>query len=151
MQELGYHYRITDIQCALGLSQLKKINKFLNKRKNLAKRYDSELKDLKNCKIIHRGLRDNSSNHLYILKIIFKKLGISRGNLMKSFKEKEIGTQVHYIPVTSHPYFRNKGYDKSNLPNSYEYYEGALSIPLYYDLTIKQQTHVIDQVKKLIG
>jgi UDP-4-amino-4,6-dideoxy-N-acetyl-beta-L-altrosamine transaminase len=151
MQELGYHYRITDIQCALGLSQLKKINKFLNKRKNLAKRYDSELKDLKNCKIIHRGLRNNSSNHLYILKINFKKLGISRGNLMKLFKEKEIGTQVHYIPVTSHPYFRNKGYDKSNLPNSYEYYEGALSIPLYYDLTRKQQTHVIDQVKKLIG
>ena len=67
MQELGYHYRITDIQCALGLSQLKKINKFLTKRKNLAKRYDFELKDLKNCKIIHRGLRDNSSNHLYIL------------------------------------------------------------------------------------
>ena len=53
MQELGYHYRITDIQCALGLSQLKKINKFLTKRKNLAKRYDRELKDLQNCKIIH--------------------------------------------------------------------------------------------------
>ena len=67
------------------------------------------------------------------------------------FKEKEIGTQVHYIPVTSHPYFKDKGYNKNNLPNSYEYYEGALTIPLYYGLTSKQQTHVINQVKKLIG
>lgn len=151
MQELGYHYRVTDIQCALGLSQLKKINKFLTKRKNLAKRYDFELKDLKNCKIVHEGLRNNSSNHLYILKINFKKLGISRGKLMKLFKEKEIGTQVHYIPVPSHPYFKHTGFNNNNLPNSYEYYEGALSIPLYYDLTRKQQTHVINQVKKLIG
>ena len=151
MQELGYHYRITDIQCALGLSQLKKINRFLIKRKNLAKRYDIELKNLKNCKLIHEGMRDNSSNHLYILNINFKKLGTTRGKLMKSFEEREIGTQVHYIPVPSHPYFKNKNYSKANLPNSYKYYEGALSIPLYYDLSKKQQSHVINQVKKLIG
>ena len=151
MQELGYHYRITDIQCALGLSQLKKINRFLIKRKNLAKRYDIELKNLKNCKLIHEGMRDNSSNHLYILNINFKKLGTTRGKLMKSFEEREIGTQVHYIPVPSHPYFKSKNYSKANLPNSYKYYEGALSIPLYYDLSKKQQSHVINQVKKLIG
>ena len=76
---------------------------------------------------------------------------MSRGKLMKLFKEKEIGTQVHYIPVTSHPYFVKKRYNNDKLPNSYEYYEGALSIPLYYDLTNKQQSHVINQVKKLIG
>ena len=70
---------------------------------------------------------------------------------MKLFKDKEIGTQVHYIPVPSHPYFKKRGFKNNNLPNSYEYYEGALSIPLYYDLTRKQQTHVINQVKKLIG
>jgi len=151
MQELGYHYRITDIQCALGLSQLKKINQFLIKRKQLAKRYDFELKNLKNCKIIQEGLRNNSSNHLYILKINFKKLGVSRGKLMKLFKDKEIGTQVHYIPVPSHPYFKKKGYKYNNLPNSYEYYQGALSIPLYYDLSKKEQSHVIHVVKKLIG
>jgi len=151
MQELGYHYRITDIQCALGLSQLKKINRFLIKRKNLAKRYDIELKNLKNCKLIHEGMRDNSSNHLYILNIDFKKLGTTRGKLMKSFEAREIGTQVHYIPVPSHPYFKNKNYSKINLPNSYKYYEGALSIPLYYDLSNKQQSHVINQIKKLIG
>ena len=70
---------------------------------------------------------------------------------MSLFKENEIGTQVHYIPVTSQPYFKNKGFNKNNLRNSYSYYEGALSIPLYYDLTYKQQTHVINQVKKIIG
>jgi len=151
MQELGYHYRITDIQCALGLSQLKKINKFLAKRRNIAKRYDFELKDLRNCEIIHKNLRGHSSNHLYILKVNFRKLGISRTELMKLFRKKEIGTQVHYIPVTSQPYFKNKGYNKNNLPNSYSYYEGALSIPLYYDLTSKQQNHVINHIKKIIG
>ena len=151
MQELGYHYRITDIQCALGLSQLKKINKFLTKRKNLAKRYDHELKDLQNCKIIHEGLRNNSSNHLYILNINFKKLGMTRGKLMSLLKSKEIGTQVHYIPVPSHPYFKNKNFNKKKLSNSYKYYDGALSIPLHYDLTHKQQSHVIYHIKKLIG
>jgi len=150
MQELGYHYRITDIQCALGLSQLKKINRFLIKRKNLAKKYDLEFKNLKNCKIVHEGLRNNSSNHLYVLNIDFKKLGITRGKLMKLFEAKEIGTQVHYIPVPSHPYFKKNNHNTTNLPNSYKYYDGALSIPLYYDLTNKQQAHIINQVKKLI-
>ena len=70
---------------------------------------------------------------------------------MKLFEAKEIGTQVHYIPVPSHPYFKKNNYSTKNLPNSYRYYDGALSIPLHYDLTNKQQLHIINQVKKLIG
>ena len=151
MQELGYHYRVTDIQCALGLSQLKKVKKFLLKRKKIAKIYDNELADLKNCTIIQKNLRDNSSNHLYILRLNLKKIGISKAKIMEELKQKEIGTQVHYIPVPSQPYFRDQGYNEKKLPNAYKYYEGALSIPLYYDLTKKEQKHVINQVKKIIG
>ena len=151
MQELGYHYRITDIQCALGLSQLKKIKKFLLKRRQLAEKYDLAFNGLKNCEPIQKNMRKLSSNHLYILKINFKKLGKTRAKLMEEFKRAEIMTQVHYIPVVLHPYFQKKNYKNNNFPNSYNYYNSALSIPLFYDLTDKQQIYVIDKVKKLIG
>ncbi len=151
MQELGYNYRITDIQCALGLSQLKKIDKFIKRRRELAKKYDLAFENLKNCEPAQKNMRDLSSNHLYVLKINFTKLGKTRADLMKEFKSAEIITQVHYIPVISHPYFKKKKYKDSNFPNCYNYYNSALSIPLFYDLTDKQQSYVIDQVKKLIG
>ena len=151
MQELGYHYRITDIQCALGLSQLKKIDKFIMKRRELAKKYDLAFENLKNCEPIQKNMRDFSSNHLYILRINFKKLSKTRASLMEELKNVGIMTQVHYIPVISHPYFQIKNYKHSDFPNSYNYYNSALSIPLFYALTDKQQSYVIDQVKKLIG
>ena len=151
MQELGYNYRITDIQCALGLSQLKKIDKFIKRRREIAKKYDLAFDNLKNCESIQKNMRDFSSNHLYILKINFEKLGKTRADLMKEFKRAEIITQVHYIPVISHPYFEKKSYKSSDFPNSYNYYNSALSIPLFYDLTDKQQLFVIEKVKKLIG
>ena len=151
MQELGYNYRITDIQCALGLSQLKKIDKFIKRRRELAKKYDLAFDGLKNCESIQKNMRDFSSNHLYVLRINFKKLSKTRAELMKEFKAAEIITQVHYIPVISHPYFQRKNYKNYDFPNSYDYYNSALSIPLFYDLTDKQQSYVIAQVKKLIG
>ena len=151
VQELGYHYRVTDIQCALGLSQLKKIDKFLSRRRELAINYDLAFENLKNCKPVQKKMRDISSNHLYILKVNFKKLKKARADLMREFKSVGIQTQVHYIPVTSHPYFRKKNFKKHNLFNAYQYYDSALSIPLFYDLTDKEQRYVIEQVKKLIG
>ncbi len=151
MQELGYHYRITDIQCALGLSQLKKVNKFLIKRRQLAEKYDLAFSSLKNCEPVQKNMRKLSSNHLYVLKIDFKKIGKTRAILMKEFEKSEIITQVHYIPVVSHPYFKKRKYQNNDFPNSFNYYDGALSIPLFYDLTDKQQSHVISQVKRLIG
>jgi dTDP-4-amino-4,6-dideoxygalactose transaminase len=85
------------------------------------------------------------------LKIDFQKLGKTRANLMNEFKRAEIITQVHYIPVIAHPYFQKKNYKKDNFPNTFDYYNSALSIPLFYDLTDKQQLYVIAQVKRLIG
>jgi dTDP-4-amino-4,6-dideoxygalactose transaminase len=96
-------------------------------------------------------MRDLSSNHLYILKVNFKQLGKSRAKLMVDLKNEGIVTQVHYIPVTSHPFFKEKNYDLDNLTNAYSYYEKALSIPLFYDLSEEQQQYVIEKVKKLIG
>ena len=151
MQELGYNYRITDIQCALGLSQLKKIDRFLKRRKHLAKKYDLAFKDLKNCAPTQKDKRDQSSNHLYILNVNFESIGKNRATLMKEFLDVGIITQVHSIPVILHPHFKKIGYDEKNFPNSFKYYRNALTIPLFYDLSDEQQAYVIKQVKKLIG
>jgi|TARA_B110000438_G_scaffold292370_1_gene330619 perosamine synthetase len=151
MQGLGYNYRITDIQCSLGISQLKKINKFLKKRKQIAKNYDQAFNNLKNCTLLHKGMRERSSNHLYILLINFRKLKKTRSFIMKKFLALGIITQVHYIPVFNHPYYKNKISYKKKCPNSISYYNSALSIPLYYDLSKRQQEYVIKTVKEIIG
>lgn len=151
MQELGYNFRITDIQCALGESQLKKLPNFLKKRRALAKKYDEAFKDLPYVKPIHSMHRDFSSHHLYVLRIKFNKLGISRAKLMHKLKEEGILTQVHYIPVTSHPFYKNLGYNTEEYPESESFYDQALSIPLFFSLTDKEQNKVIDKLKKLLS
>lgn len=151
MQDLGFHYRLTDIQAALGISQLSSLDKFINKRRLLAERYDKNLSDLKFTKILQFNQRLKSANHLYILLIDFKKLRISKTKLMEKLMYLGIGTQVHYIPVPYHPYFKNKfDYNLDEIKNSIKYYNEALSIPLYYDLDFKTQQKIIKTLKYLI-
>jgi len=150
MQELGYHYRLTDIQCALGISQLKKIEKFLSKRKKLVSNYDHAFKNLKNCKPIQLNSRLDSSHHLYILEIDFKKIGKSRNEVMHYLYENGVSTQVHYVPIPLHPYYKSSGLNIRDFPNSESYYNQALTIPLFYDLTETQQNTVIQLLKKIL-
>lgn len=152
MVELGYHYRITDIQCALAISQLKKLDKFVARRRQLAISYDKAFKEFKNLRPAQpEHGRDRSGHHIYVLRIAFDRLKISRGDLMRALRERGIGTQVHYIPVPCHPYYRNLGHNPEAYPEAMGFYQEALSIPLFYDLKDEEQDKVVKAFEELVG
>lgn len=151
MQDLGFNYRITDIQCALGLSQLKKLNQFINRRRELVEKYDKFFKGFNNLEPAQNNGREISSHHLYVIRINFNKIKYTRASLMNKLKDHGILCQVHYIPVTSQPYYSLKGYNTEHYTESQNFYNQALSIPLYFSLTDQDQEEVIKVFKKLIG
>ncbi len=150
MKELGYHYRQTDIHSALILSQMKKINKFLKTRYDLAKRYDIFFKHQKNIRLIQNKFRKFSSNHLYVIKILFSKLKINRNEFMQKLRKLNIISQVHYIPLPYHPYYKKRGYNMKDCKIAKNYYEECLSIPLYYGLKVKEQNYIMSTITKII-
>ena len=150
MQELGFHYRITDIQCGLALSQFKKLDSFISRRRQLVKNYDLAFIKMKNCRSAQTTGRDQSGHHLYVLRIDFNSVGLSRSQVMKKLREYDVGSQVHYIPIPSQPYYRQLGFRPEDYPNALKYYQEALSIPLFFDLTEQQQRKVISTIKDLL-
>lgn len=151
MQELGYHYRITDIQCALALSQMKKLDKFIARRRNLAKGYDAAFADFAHLRPAQPDGRDQSGLHIYVVRINFATIGQSRGGVMRKLRARGVGSQVHYIPVPIQPHYSRLGFGPSDCPAAMEYYEQALSIPLFYDLTDAQQAEVISALRDVVG
>lgn len=152
MIDLGYNYRLTDIQSALGLSQLKKLDKFTFKRNNIAKKYDEAFK--KNKYITTPKIRKNVEHayHLYTILINFKKIGKTRNDIMTELFKHKIGTQVLYIPLYKQPYYDNKyKFNIKNFKNSEYYYDHALSIPIFPDLKIKEQNYIINTINKIIS
>ncbi len=152
MDLLGFNYRITDIQAALGTSQLNKINIFTKKRNQIAKMYNKNFKNIKNLMIPFKKKHIHHTYHLYTILINFKKLNITKNQFMKNLHKQKIGSQVLYIPVFLQPYYKNKYNLKiSDFPISMKYYEQALSIPIFYDLKKKEQDKVIKKIIKLIN
>ena len=96
-------------------------------------------------------MRDQSGHHLYVLRIDFKQIAFTRGQVMKKLREYGIGSQVHYIPVPSQPYYRLLGFRPEDYPKAQMYYEQALSIPLFFDLSDDQQNKVIQAIKEVVG
>lgn len=151
MQEMGFHYRITDMQCGLALSQFRKLEKFMERRRLLAKRYDAAFSSMKHCRPGQTMGRDQSGHHLYVLRVDFDSIGQTRGDLMRALKARGIGSQVHYIPVPAQPFYRRMGHNPDLYPNARNYYREALSIPLFYELSDAQQDDVIEAIKELVG
>jgi len=151
MPEVGLNYRASDIHCALGLSQLAKLEKFVAKRKVLTARYDELLRDLAPAlKPVRRLPGCNPVLHLYAVLIDFKAVGRSRAQVMKALKARNVGTQVHYVPVHMQPYYR-KRYGDLDLPGARAYYECCLSLPLYPAMDLEEADLVVDALKGVLA
>lgn len=152
MQNLGFNYRMTDIQAALGISQLKKLNKFIKIRQKIVKKYNQEFSLLENVKIPYEKDKNNTAWHLYVLQIDFAKINKSRKQVMEELDKKGIGSQVHYIPVHFQPYFKkNYGFKNGDFPIAEKYYENCLSLPLYPKMTDNEVDYVIKEIKNVVG
>jgi len=150
MQELGFNYRITDIQCALATSQMKKIPLFLQRRKEIVRAYDKVFQSLDGVHRTQLQGRELSSHHLYVLRIDFNGTGLTRHQFMKQLASRGVGSQVHYIPVPMHPYYEKLGFCLQDYPETEKYYSEALTIPIYYGLDDEQSGRVIEAVQEII-
>lgn len=149
VQHLSNHYRLTDFQCVLGSSQLNRLDSFINKRRQIAAYYDRVFKNNKNLIPLQNFQRHYSSNHLYILRINFKKIKKSRTEIMNLLRRKGIITQVHYIPLILQKIYDYK-FKKSNFKNTLNLYDSILSIPIFFDLKKKDQIKVINEINNAI-
>jgi UDP-4-amino-4,6-dideoxy-N-acetyl-beta-L-altrosamine transaminase len=147
MHDLGFNYRLTDFQCALGLSQLKRIDDFVKKRLVIAGRYDSAF-EKDPCVTPLKRLDDRqSSYHLYVVQAGGEE---DREKLFRHLKEKGISCQVHYLPVYLHPYYLSLGYKEGSCPNAEEFYKRIISIPIFPGLDEPDQDSVIMAIRECL-
>ncbi len=153
MQELGYNYRLTDFQCALGLSQLKKIDKFISRRREIVKKYNSEFKDMPEIKIPEINPADsNPAWHIYMIQLNLDKLKVDRREMFEALRAENIGVNVHYIPVHLQPYYQKRfGYRRGDFPKAENYYSRAVTLPVFPKMSDKDIDDVIAAVKKVIN
>ncbi|MBU3934945.1 UDP-4-amino-4,6-dideoxy-N-acetyl-beta-L-altrosamine transaminase [Patescibacteria group bacterium] len=145
IEEPGFNYRITDFQCALGLSQLKKINSFLNRRRQIVSSYKKAFKDIRKIQLPIESNGVKSAWHIYPVRF----LGVDRKKMFDYFQANSIGVQVHYMPLHLHPFYRKKfGYKRGSFPIAEKYYERAITLPLFPSMTKKEIKHVIETVKR---
>ena len=150
MHYLGYNYRITDIQCALGLSQLRKIEKFVERRNKIARMYDEAFKDNPLITIPPKPPHEDSRHAYHIYPLLLDKR-ISKKEVFMKLREKGILCQIHYIPVHLQPYYREKfGYKEGDFKNAEEYYRREITIPLYPKMTDEEVEYVIGCVKEIV-
>ena len=147
VKEPSFNFRITDIQCALGLSQLKKIDKFLKRKGEIIDKYNKAFKDINGIAIPSKIAYAKPARYIYPIQV--KKE--NRRKIFEDLQKQGIGVQVHYMPLHLHPFYREKfGYKKGDFPMAEKYYEGAITIPLFPKMTDEQLDYVINSVKKII-
>ena len=147
MRYLGFNYRITDIQCALALSQLKKLDSFIERRYKIAKEYDKAFSNTM-IRPLYPYLMANSSYHLYIVRVDFESTKTNKDELFRNLREQNIGLQLHYIPINTQPYYRSLGYGNEYIPMMNKYYKECFSLPMYPLLSDEEQKYTIGALKE---
>lgn len=137
---LGYHYRMTDIQAALGSSQIRRLDEFISKRLTIAKYYSG---CLQNLPITLPPADEHSAWHLYVIHVEPE----SRRRIFEYMRKNGVGVNVHYIPIYSQPYYQEMGFVSTDFPNSEQFYAGSISLPIFPSLTIDEQDYVIEKLK----
>ncbi len=151
MVELGFNYRMTEIQAVLGMNQLKRLDKFIAKRRKKVDTYSRLLKDQKLVKLAQNCDLSTSSHHILPVRIDFPKTNYSRNAFMKALRAGGVGSQVHYIPIPLQPYYKSLGYDISGIPEALAYYEECLTLPLYPDLKSSKQKKIFKVLKEILS
>jgi UDP-4-amino-4,6-dideoxy-N-acetyl-beta-L-altrosamine transaminase len=147
--ELGFNYRMTDIQAALGISQMQRLELFVQRRRELADQYNSLLQDLP-LQLPSQHPDTNSSWHLYVVRLMLDKLKRTHSQIFELLRKANIGVNLHYIPVHTQPYYQSLGFKQGDYPESEKYYAEAISIPLYYGLQNEEQANIVSVLQEVL-
>jgi perosamine synthetase len=152
MTDLGYNYRLTDFQCALGLSQLRKLPAWVSRRREIAAKYDRAFADTPGIRPL-KALQDREHTyHLYVIRLGRERLEANRSFIFDSLRKNGVGVNVHYIPVHLHPYYRNKYREKSgDCPIAEKVYEEVVSLPIFAAMKESMVVETIDVVRRITG
>jgi UDP-4-amino-4,6-dideoxy-N-acetyl-beta-L-altrosamine transaminase len=149
-QELGFNYRMTDIQAALGISQLKHLTEWIARRRQLAHQYQTQLAELPLI-LPNFDMMAHSAWHLYVIQLNAEKTTLSRRTVFDALRAANIGVNVHYIPIYWQPYYRQLGFVKGLCPNAETYYQHAISIPMYSGLSNEDQSKVVNCLATILS
>ena len=147
MHEVGYNYRITDFQCALGISQLDKLDNFLQQRREIASEYDKKLESNNLFSIPKASNNVEHAYQLYPLQIDFSNTPINKSNFFNLMLKEGIKLQVHYIPIHIQPFYKKKfGFNLGDFKNSEDFYNNEISIPIYPSLSLEDCKRIIELI-----
>ncbi len=147
--DLGFNYRITDIQAALGLSQLQRLDDFVSQRRALAKHYNEKLQGLA-LTIPWQHPDTQSSWHLYVICLQLEHLNVGRKQIFDLLRQAGVGVHVHYIPIHTQPFYQEKGFKEGDFPASEAYYATALTLPLFAEMSVEQLDFIVDNLTKIL-
>lgn len=147
--DLGYNYRMTEMQAALGLSQLQRLDEYVDRRNELAKRYDRKLAELP---VVAPWQHPDSESgwHLYVIRLQLDKIKLSRRAVLQSLRDQGIGVNIHYIPVHTQPWYRAMGFEPGDYPQAERYYAEAISLPMFPTMNEAQQDQVVAALEELL-
>jgi UDP-4-amino-4,6-dideoxy-N-acetyl-beta-L-altrosamine transaminase len=148
--DLGFNYRMTDLQAALGLSQMQRLDTFLTKRHAIAKRYDHMLSTIP-VLTPWQHTDTYSAYHLYVIRLKLNKISKTQRQVHEALQAAEIGINLHYIPIYLQPYYKKMGFSQGYCPQAEQYYSEAISIPIYPDLNLAQQNQVAAEISVVLG